>query len=421
MFNGPTGITVDGSYNVYVCDTGNATIRKITSAGVVTTIAGSAGSRGSQDGTGSAALFTTPTGIAIDSVGTLYVSDSTSCTIRRITSVGVVTTFAGAARSSGEVDGFGAAARFNNPTGLTIDIVDNLYVADTYNDTIRKITASGITVTATAVGTIVGAGNAKVVFTDAKLAGSPITLSVPVLSGDAPADWATKVVTALQANTVISGSYSSGSNGASIIVTSFTSDLSDTTLNVALANDTCTGITDAPTSVATLPSVVVTTLAGSPGISGAYDGTGSYALFNLPQGVGADGNANIYVADTGNNCIRKITPQGVVTTVAGIAGIAGSKDSTSGTALFNQPQALNFANAVIVADTGNSLIRRINSVSAVDTIPLKTPGATPTPTPTPTPSPSTGYGSGSVDPWFAGVLLALLGLAGARSRRERHP
>ena len=419
LFSGPTGIAVDTAFSLYVCDTGNATVRKITSAGVVTTIAGSAGSRGSQDGTGTAALFSGPTGIAIDSKGNIYVSDSTNCTIRQIAAGGVVTTFAGTAKSSGDADGIGSAARFNNPTGLTLDRANNLYVADTYNDTIRAIRTTGISVRATAAGTIVGAGNAKVVVTDAKLTGSPITVSVAVASADTPASWAAKVVTALQANTTISAGYSAGVNGASIILTSLTSDITDTTLNLSLANDTCTGIIEAPTSVATL-SGVVTTLAGSPGLSGAYDGTGSYALFNLPQGVASDGNASIFVADTGNNCIRKISSRGAVVTVAGIAGVAGGKDSTSGIALFNQPQALNLAYAIIVADTGNSLIRTINSTdAAVSTIALKAPATTTTTPPASTSgSSSSSSGGGSMDPWFAGVGLALLGLAMRNRQRN---
>ncbi len=418
LFNGPTGIALDSASNVFVCDTGNATIREITPAGVVTTYAGAAGSRGSQDGTGAAAQFSNPTGIAIDSKGNLYVSDATNCTIRQIASGGVVTTFSGLARNSGEADGIGSAARFNNPTGLTIGQAGDLFVADTYNDTIRQIRTAGIQAVATAAGTITTDGNAKVIVSDAKLAGSPITVSVPVLTNDTPTAWATKVVTALQANTTISASYAFGQNGTSILVTAVASDITDTTLNVALANDTCTGIAEAPTSVAAYCGAVKT-LAGSPGLSGAYDGVGSYALFNLPQGVAADANSNVFVADTGNNCIRKISSRGNVVTVAGIAGVAGAIDSTGGIALFNQPQAINLSFAIIVADTGNSLIRFVNSSDAtVETLPLKLPatGTTTTTATTATPTTSS-YGGGSMEGWFAGIMLTLFGFA-ARPRRR---
>ena len=328
-FNGPTGMVSDGVGNLYVCDTGNAIIRKITSAGVVTTFAGSSGVRGSQDGTGSAAQFSTPTGIAFDSFGNLYVSDSGNSTIRKITTDGVVTTFAGTAKSVGDADGVGAAARFNNPTGLVIDSSTNfLYIADTFNDTIRMINTADI------------------------------TTSTPVTNPD--------------------------------------------------------GTITTTTSVAT-PAGTVKTMAGSPGISGVYDGTGAYALFNLPSGVATDGS-NIFVADTGNNCIRRVTSGGAVTTVAGIAGIAGDRDGTYSSALFNQPQALVYASTLIVADTGNSVIRTVTPQSVVSTLALKAP-TTDTPGTGGTGTGSSSGGGGRTEPWFV-ALLAISGLVTFLRRRR---
>ncbi|MEN6320944.1 MAG: hypothetical protein ABFD82_19590 [Syntrophaceae bacterium] len=134
----PQGITTDGN-NLYVTDTGNNTIRKIVIAtGVVTTLAGSAGVSGSADGTGLAARFYNPSGIATDGTN-LYVADTGNNTIRKIViATGVVTTIAGSAGSYGLDNGTGSAARFNNPYGITTDGT-NLYVVDTSNNTIRKI------------------------------------------------------------------------------------------------------------------------------------------------------------------------------------------------------------------------------------------------------------------------------------------
>src|SRR5205823_5449352 len=106
------------------------TIRKITPTGIVSTLAGLAGSFGTADGTGSAARFHDPHGVAVDSLANVFVADYSNHAIRKVTSAGVVTTFAGLAGSSGNTDGTGNAARFNNPAGLAIDSLNNIYVAD---------------------------------------------------------------------------------------------------------------------------------------------------------------------------------------------------------------------------------------------------------------------------------------------------
>jgi hypothetical protein len=158
-FYGPTGVATDRAGNVYVADQANNTIRKITVAGVVTTLAGTAGASGRVDGIGSEARFDHPTGVATDSDGNVYVADR--LTIRKITPAGVVTTLAGgtsvdvASSLPGEsgfiltadclpapVDGLGSAARFLHPTGIATDRVGNVYVADAYS--IRKVTPAGL-------------------------------------------------------------------------------------------------------------------------------------------------------------------------------------------------------------------------------------------------------------------------------------
>jgi secreted PhoX family phosphatase len=131
-FSSPSQIAIDKGNNLFLADTGNHTIRKITPAGVVTTVAGLAGQSGSADGTGSNARFSSPIGIAVDQSGNLFIGDSDNDTIRKITPGGVVTTFAGLAGVAGSADGTGSAARFNGPRGLAIDPAGNLYVCDTF-------------------------------------------------------------------------------------------------------------------------------------------------------------------------------------------------------------------------------------------------------------------------------------------------
>jgi len=155
-FSGPRGMAVDSAGNVYVADYGNSTIRKVTAAGVVTTLAGTAGMYGSVDGMGAAARFNSPTGVAVDSAGNVYVADSSNSTIREVIAGGVVTTLAGSALRTGNADGKGAAVRFNRPTGVVVDGAGNVYVTDTGNATIRKITPFGNTTTVAGMAGVAG-------------------------------------------------------------------------------------------------------------------------------------------------------------------------------------------------------------------------------------------------------------------------
>lgn len=140
---------MDGAGNVYVADTANNTIRKITPSGLVSTLAGGAGQNGSADGDGPSARFYHPQGITLDATGNVYVADTANNLIRKITPLGSVSTLAGAAGQSGNSDGTGRDARFNHPQAITMDGRGDLYVADTGNQTIRKVTPKGAVSTLT--------------------------------------------------------------------------------------------------------------------------------------------------------------------------------------------------------------------------------------------------------------------------------
>ena len=287
---------MDGSGNVYVADTYNYTIRKITPEGVVSTLAGLAGSSGSADGTGSAARFNyAQAAWPWTASGNVYVADSGNNTIRKITPAGVVSTLAGLAGTPGSADGTGSAARFCYPYGVAVDGSGNVYVADSMNYTIRKITPAGVVST---------------------LAGWPGSSGSTDGTGSAARfDYPTGVAV-------------------------------DGSGNVYVAD------TDNYTIRKITPAGVVSTLAGLAGTSGSADGTGSAARFDWPHGVAVDGSGNVYVADTGNYTIRMITPAGVVSTLAGTAGSSGSADGTGSAARFNYPYgvAVDGSGNVYVAD-----------------------------------------------------------------------
>jgi sugar lactone lactonase YvrE len=310
-FNHPVGLATDLSGNIYVGDTENSTIRKIAPDGKVSTLAGLAGSFGTNDAFGAAARFYGPQGVAANSAGQLYVADSASSTIRKITSGGSVSTFAGVAGVSNSFDGTGSNAQFYHPEGVATDPGGNVYVADTWNHTIRKINPAG------AVTTLAGlAGN----FGAADGTNSKARFNRPT--------------------------------GIAV----------DSATNIFIAdslNHTIRKI---------MPSGTVSTIAGLAGIGGSSDGTNSAARFYLPEGISVAPNGDLFVSDSGNQTLRKISSIGtnwVVTTVAGLNGFAGNANGTGSNAAFYFPGAIGFDSAgyLYVADTGNNTIRSTRIIS----------------------------------------------------------
>lgn len=260
---------------------------------------------GSVDGTGAAArLSANPVGLATDSAGTLYVADTGNNAIRKVTPAAVATTLAGTAGVEGNADGTGAAARFFGPTGVATDSAGNVFVADSLNQAIRKVTPSGVVTTVT------------------RFAGATVQLSVA---------------------TDAAGNVYVGSLGGVRKISS---------------------------------SGTVSTLAGGATL-GHADGTGAAASFgNGNLGIATDGGGNVYVADTFNKTIRKVTAAGVVTTLAGTAGVQGRADGTGAAASFAAPVALALDGSgnVYVADYFNTNVRKVTSAGVVTT-PVSVPGA----------------------------------------------
>jgi hypothetical protein len=326
-FSFPYGITNDGT-NLFVADSNNQTIRKVVIAtGEVTTIAGTAGSYGYADGTGTAARFSQPTGITTDGTN-LFVADTSTQTIRKVViDTGVVTTIAGTAGSPGYVDGTGTATRFSNPYGITTDGT-NLFVTD-QNRAIRKIA-----ITTGVVTTIAGGFQAPYGLT---------TDGTNLFVADGSLLTISKVVIATGVVTTIAGGFQSPYGLTTDGTNLFVADMNNTIRKVVIA----TG--------------VVTTLAGTAGSAGFTDNTGAAARFNSPRGITTDGTS-LFVADSNNNTIRKVViATGVVTTIAGTAGSSGSADDTGAAARFYSPWGITTdGTSLFVADSNNQTIRVID-------------------------------------------------------------
>lgn len=309
-FTHPVGLATDLSGNIYIADTENSTIRKITPDGNVSTIAGSPGNFGSTDAIGAGARFYGPQALAADGYGQLFVADTANSTIRKIVG-NAVSTFAGVAGVSNSFDGTGSNAQFYHPEGIATDAGGNVYVADTWNHTIRKITPAG------AVTTLAGlAGN----FGAADGTNSKAHFNRP----------------------------------AGIAVDSATNIFIADSLNHTIRKITPVG--------------QVSTIAGLAGVWGSGDGTNSAARFYLPEGISIATNGDLFVTDSGNQTLRKISFIGtnwVVTTVAGLSGLAGSANGTGSNAQFDFPAGIGFDNAgyLYIADTGNNMIRTTRIIS----------------------------------------------------------
>ncbi len=316
-FDGPAGMVSDGRGNLFLVDANG--VRQMWQQGtnwVVKTIAGQLDKIGTSDGTAEA-RFNYPQGLTIDGQGNLFVADTYNDTIRKITPAGYVTTIAGIAGlgNTGTNDGTNSNARFDSPHGIAARPDATLFVADTFNNAIRQITPVGTNWVVTTIAGLAGNGNTGTNDGLGKAARFdwPLAIAIDSISRMYVADYNNHCIRKLE---------SQGTNW------------------------------------------LVTTFAGLPRTSGSRDGTGSDARFNRPDGLAIDPGGNVYVADGDNHTIRKVTPSGQVTTLAGWPTLPGAVDGVGSAARFNAPYglAVDERGTLFISDNLNKLVRKGTSV-----------------------------------------------------------
>jgi uncharacterized protein (TIGR03437 family) len=314
QLNAPENVAVDAGGNVYIVDSG--LIRKVSSTGVISTVAGTL-AIGGDGGPAAAAQMFSPSGMAFDRAGALYISDAANNRVRKVTPAGIISTFAGNGVQGFNGDGGPAAsAQLLNPQGLALDAKGNLYIADASNHRVRMVTPSGI------IGTIAGPG---------VLAPDIIDSPEPVYS-----EIFTPVGLAV------------GGDGSV-----YFSDVDNNRVRKVNPDGTISNVAGN----------------GTPGFSGDGAAAGS-AQLNGPQGLAIDSAGNLYIADSNNNRIRRIT-RGLITTVAGTGGAGFSGDGGAATAAqlaFPTGIALDAPGNLYIADANNSRIRKVAPDGLITTI-----------------------------------------------------
>lgn len=303
-FNDPAGLAFDAQGNLYVADSRNHVIRKVATDGTVSLVAGGVGEAGFANGTGSAARFDTPFGLTIGNDGALLVADTGNHILRRVALTGAVTTYAGLAGTPGNTNGILSAARFHSPLGVKRDAEGNIWVADSGNQTIRRITVAGMVET---------------------VAGTPDVWGWE----DGPA-----------ANAKFNGP-----------------------VDVAISTDGNVYVSDGFNHVIRCVHTngVVSTVAGSGGKAAWVDSVGAQARFWNPAGLAFDAAGNLYIADSRNHVIRKLDASGRVSTVSGAGQDSGHVDGVNQTGRYFNPYGLAFdaAGNLVVSDSYNQMLRQV--------------------------------------------------------------
>lgn len=309
LFRAPEGITVDSKGNVFTTEYWTTVVRKISPDGAVSVLAGKGNEPGNVNGKGGEARFNKPHGLVVVGDSAVYVCDMKSNTIRKVTYDGVVTTFAGILGQAGVADGFRTSATFNQPEAIAVNSKGELFVADTYNFTVRKIGLNG------KVTTLAGLAG-KAGYSDG--IGSQALFNRP--------------------------------NGIAIDGND-TIYVTDSDYDGAGGNCLVRKIT---------PGGKVSTIAGIPSKPGNADGKPGISQFDRPVGITVTSDGIVFVADTEADLIRKIDKLGNVSTIGGKYLDETFADGAGQDARFADPQAIvvDKDGNLYIADTYNNRIRK---------------------------------------------------------------
>jgi trimeric autotransporter adhesin len=363
----PGDVAVDSSANIYIADSGNARIRKVTSDGKINTIVGSGTIGYSGDGgVATKAALSQPMALALDASGNIYIAENGDSRIRKVDSKGNISTLAGNGTAGPSSDGADATkVSLNFPTGVAVDGAGNVYIADTLNLRVRKVASGGAISTAAGNGNFSYSGDGLAA-TRAQL-NSPEAVAADLAGNLYIADTGNNVVRRVASDGTIASLAGNGQAGSAAGQLNAPQGLAvDASGNVYIAD------TQNARVVKVAAGGAITTVAGNgtPGYGGD-GGAATGAQLSSPMGLAADTSGNLYIADFSNSRVRKVASDGTITTVAGNGSAGYSGDGgPAANAQLNLPQdvAVDAAGNLYIADTGNTVIRRVTSGGAISTV-----------------------------------------------------
>ena len=371
QLNFPSGAALDSAGNLYIADTGNQRIRKVDAAGIITTVAGT-GVRGygGDGGAADQAQLSSPQGVAVDGAGNLYIADRDNHRIRKVDTAGVITTAAGT--GGGIFGGYGGdggaavQAQLKSPRGVAADGAGNLYIADSGNYRIRKVDAAGVITTAAGTGER-GYGGDGGAATAAQLR-SPMGVAVDGAGNLYIADENDQRIRKVDAAGVITTAAGTGERGYGGDGGAAVRAQLDSPAGAAADGAGNLYIIDSGNQrIRKVDAAGMISTAAGPGDAGD-GGAAVQAQLRYPLGVAADGAGNLYIADSSNHRVRKVDAAGVITTAAGTGERGyGGDGGAAEQAQLDSPAgvAVDGAGNLYIADSGNNRVRRVNAAGVI--------------------------------------------------------